>query len=82
MADDNVIPLPRGGPVEGEIVAEDVASLAREFPEWEFGTSYITANSGPDARFLWARRERQLITAWSRAALACQVRDQQPPALP
>jgi hypothetical protein len=32
----------------------DVAALAGEFPAWDFGVSWITVGSGPDARVLYA----------------------------
>jgi hypothetical protein len=70
VSDGEVIPLPR----VGEIVADDVAELAAEFPDWQVGADWITANSGTDFRFVWARRDDVILTAWSRAGLAEQIR--------
>jgi hypothetical protein len=66
---DNVVPLR-----EGEVVADDVAQLAAEFPEWQISADWITANSGTDVRFLVARREGVTLTGWDESALARLIR--------
>jgi hypothetical protein len=70
MSDENVVPLARAG----EIVGADVARLAAEFPDWEIGADWITANSGSDHRFLWARRHGKMLAEWNADALARQIR--------
>jgi len=71
---DNVIPLPFG-PIAGEVVADDVAALAAEFPDFEIGSAFVTSNSRSDYRYLWARGpDRVLVAAPNRALLATQLR--------
>jgi hypothetical protein len=74
---DNVVPLPLAGDgfVVGELVGTDVAELAAEFPDFEIGTAYVTAASGPDYRYLWARgTDRVLIAAPDKSLLAEHLR--------
>ena len=33
---------------------DDITRLEREFPAWDFGTSWVTVGSGPDVRKIWA----------------------------
>ena len=46
--------LEEGRPPLNGAPDSDVTALAGEFPAWDFGVSWITAGSGPDARRLWA----------------------------
>lgn len=48
--------------------------LQREHPGWQIGTVWATAASGPDARRLTASREGVLLTAWTAAELARNIR--------
>jgi hypothetical protein len=52
----------------------DLAKLRRDFPAWNFGTVWASAASGPDARRLWASRDEVLLTAWTAAELARDIR--------
>ena len=75
MTDGAVVPLARAGELDGTIIADDVAQLAREFPDFEIGVAYVTGNSGPDYRYLWARGpDHVLVAAPERALLATQLR--------
>jgi len=70
-----VIPLARAGELDGTVVADDVAELARDFPDYEIGVAYVTSASGPDFRYLWARgTDRVLVAAPDRALLAGKLR--------
>jgi len=72
MSDDNVTAMPWVA-LDGEVVSDDVAALARAFPGYEFGSAFVTAASGPDYRYLWARRDGVLIAAPSRSQLAREL---------
>lgn len=59
----------------GEPTAEDLDALRSEFPDWQFGSVWATAATGPDARRIWAYRSGiGLLTAWTAAELATSVR--------
>ena len=51
-----------------------MARLRREHPGWQIGTIWATAASGPDARRLSATRDGILLTAWTAAELARDIR--------
>ena len=53
--------------------------LQREHPGWRIGTVWATAASGPDARRLTASREGVLLTAWTAAELARNIRWEEQP---
>ena len=53
---------------------DDLAMLRQDYPAWEFGSVWITAASGPDARQLWASRDGVLLSAWTAAELAREIR--------
>jgi len=55
-------------------MGDDMAKLRRDHPAWEFGSVWVTAGSGPDARRLWAARDGVLLSAWSAAELARDIR--------
>ena len=53
---------------------DDLAKLRQDFPAWNFGSVWATVASGPDVRRLWASRDGVLLTAWSAAELARDIR--------
>jgi len=55
-------------------MTDDLEQLRRQFVGWEFGTTWITAASGPDARRIYAAKDGCLLTAWSAAELAVDIR--------
>jgi len=60
------------------MLADDVAKLQREHPDWQISTVWCSAASGPDARRLMAYRcegnRRILLTAWTAPELAQNIR--------
>jgi hypothetical protein len=62
------------GHPEPEPVPDDIARLRREHPGWTFGTVWATATSGPDRRRVWAMRDGILLSAWTAADLAADIR--------
>jgi hypothetical protein len=56
------------------MLEDDVARLRREHPGWQIGTIWATAASGPDARRLSATKDGILLTAWTAAELARDIR--------
>jgi hypothetical protein len=38
-------------------IPDDVQSLRDQFPGWTFGTVWVSAASGPDARRIWATKD-------------------------
>jgi hypothetical protein len=61
-----------------EPTQDDLASLRQEHPGWSFGTVWTSANSGPDRRRIWASRDGVLLSAWSAAALAEDIKREPP----
>ncbi len=63
------------------MLADDVAKLQRERPDWQITTVWATAASGPDARRLMAYRytdhRRVLLTAWTEAELSARIREEE-----
>jgi alkanesulfonate monooxygenase SsuD/methylene tetrahydromethanopterin reductase-like flavin-dependent oxidoreductase (luciferase family) len=51
----------------------DIDLLARTFPSWEFGATWVTAATGPDSRRLIAARGDVVLFAWSADDLAAKV---------
>ena len=51
--------------------------LRQDYPEWQFGSVWATAASGPDARRIYATRDGRLITAWTAAQLAAAIRGEE-----
>jgi alkanesulfonate monooxygenase SsuD/methylene tetrahydromethanopterin reductase-like flavin-dependent oxidoreductase (luciferase family) len=45
-------------------MTDEVDQLREQYPTWEFGSVWATANSGPDNRRLTARQGTILLTAW------------------
>lgn len=58
-------------------MADDLAGLRRDHPGWNFGTVWATACSGPDTRRLWASRDGMLLSAWTAAELARDIRHEE-----
>lgn len=54
-------------------MVDDLARLRRDHPGWNFGSVWATANSGPDARRLWASRGGVLLSACTAAELARDI---------
>jgi hypothetical protein len=52
----------------------DLEDLREQFPDWRFGTIWASAASGPDARRLSATKDGILLTAWTAAELARDIR--------
>ena len=52
----------------------DIARLREQFPSWTFGTVWATAASSPDVRRLLAMRDGILLSAWTAAELADDIR--------
>ena len=63
------------------MLADDVAKLQREHPDWQISTVWATAATGPDARRLMAYRytdhRRVLLTAWTEAELSARIREEE-----
>jgi hypothetical protein len=55
-------------------VGDDLARLRQDYPAWNFGSVWATASSGPDARRVWASRDGILLSAWTAAELAREIR--------
>jgi len=60
-------------------IPDDVQSLRDQFPDWAFGTVWASAASGPDARRIWASKDGFLLSAWTAAELAAEIRRQVQP---
>ena len=60
--------------MEASSQPDDVARLREQFPGWTFGTVWATAASGPDKRRLWAVHDGILLSAWTAAELAADIR--------
>jgi len=54
-------------------VDDDLATLRKDHPGWDFGSVWASAASGPDARRLWAARDGMLLSAWTAAELARNI---------
>ena len=53
---------------------DDLTKLRRDHPGWNFGSVWASAASGPDARRVWASRDGMLLSAWTAAELARDIR--------
>ena len=56
------------------VMSDDLAKLRQDHPTWTFGSVWASAGSGPDARRLWASRDGVLLSAWTAAELARDIR--------
>lgn len=63
-------------PESGEPLPADLAAIRAEFPGWTFGTVWASAASGPDVRRVWAMKDGFLLSAWTAAELAANIRRQ------
>jgi hypothetical protein len=52
----------------------DIRILRGQFPGWNFGSMWTTAESGSDRRRLWASRNGVLLSSTSAMLLAEQIR--------
>jgi hypothetical protein len=52
----------------------DLDQLRGEFPDWQIGSIWASAATGPDARRLYAQRGTVLLTAWEAPELAANIR--------
>jgi hypothetical protein len=59
------------------MLADDVAKLQREHPDWQISSVWTSAVSGPDFRRLMAYRytdnRRVLLTAWNAGELGAKI---------
>jgi len=55
-------------------MTDDLTKLQQEHPAWKFGSVWVSAGSGPDARRLRASRDGVLLSAWTAAELARDIR--------
>ena len=51
----------------------DLEGLHAVFPDWAFEAHWTVAGTGPDARYLMARKGDVTLTAWSAEDLGAQV---------
>jgi hypothetical protein len=51
----------------------DLEQLQQLFPDWEVSATWTVAGTGPDARFLQARKDAVTLTAWSAPDLGAQI---------
>lgn len=61
------------------MTAADLGELADTYPEWEFGTSWTAAATGPDYRRVWAHHGEQTIRARTATELARKLLDRAAP---
>jgi hypothetical protein len=61
----------------GEDGRTDLDMLRQDYPEWQFGSVWASAATGPDARRIYATRDGRLITAWTAAQLAAAIRGEE-----
>lgn len=54
-------------------VPADLAELAAQYPDWQFGSDWVPAASGPDLRYVWARSGGWRHRAWSAPELAVKM---------
>jgi hypothetical protein len=52
---------------------DDLALLRDTFPTWTITATWTVAGTGPDARFLQARRGDITVTSWSAPDLGAQI---------
>lgn len=54
-------------------LAADLAEVAVQYPEWEFGEQWSSVASGTDYRSCWARRGSVRLTGKTPGILAAQL---------
>lgn len=52
---------------------DDVSQLRQRFPDWQFGTLWTAACSGPDHRSIIATKGPIILSAWDAGTLACEI---------
>ncbi len=55
-------------------IPSDIDKLRWDFPGWTFGATWTTVASGPDRRRLTAMKDGILLSAWTAASLAADIR--------
>lgn len=57
-------------------LTDALTRLREDFAAWNFGTTWASAASRPDARRIWARRkwDERLITAWDEPTMREMLR--------
>lgn len=58
----------------GDNPPDDIQFLSGMFPGWDIRGHWTVAGTGPDARYLRARRGEVVLTAWSAFELAARLR--------
>ena len=53
---------------------DDVAQLREQFPDWDIESRWTVAGTGPDSRYLLARKDDVTVTAWKAGDLAAEIR--------
>jgi hypothetical protein len=61
-------------PPTGPPAPDDLTQLEQAFPAWRFEITWVTGNSGPDARIITAASGNQTVAGWTPAAVAEQIR--------
>jgi hypothetical protein len=59
--------------VESSCQSGDLEQLQQLFPDWEVSATWTVAGTGPDARYLQARKGGVTVTAWSAPDLGAQI---------
>lgn len=57
---------------------EDIAQLRGLFPDWRFGTTWATLNTGPDQRRITASRNGVLIIGSDAYEVAWKIHREEP----
>ena len=52
---------------------DDLGALRATFPDWQFEAKWTVAGTGPDARYLKARKDDITLTVWSAEDLGAQI---------
>jgi hypothetical protein len=51
----------------------DLTALRERFPGWEFEAKWTVAGTGPDSRYLLARKGDVTVTGWTAEDLAAGI---------
>jgi hypothetical protein len=60
--------------VDSSCQPDDLARLREQFPDWEIEPRWTVAGTGPDSRYLLARKGDVTVSAWTPADLAAEIR--------
>jgi hypothetical protein len=52
----------------------DLEQLREQFPDWDIEAKWSVAGTGPDARYLVARKGGVTVSAWTAEDLAAEIR--------